>query len=96
MNRINMRRFFLQREEDETGISGTGTVVEGVEFSNGRVAIMWLSPYQCMSFHDNIKCIMELHGHGGKTRLVYIDSDAPESEHIVEKTDSIGRPLTTG
>jgi len=34
-----MRTFFLERIEDETGISGTGIVAEGVEFSDGQIAM---------------------------------------------------------
>ena len=33
-----MRRFYLQRDEDATGISGTGKVAEGILFSTGWVA----------------------------------------------------------
>lgn len=36
----NIRRFIL-RSEDVSGTSGTGVVAEGVEFSNGQVAIHW-------------------------------------------------------
>lgn len=32
-----MRRFELHREEDVSGVSGTGVVAEGVAFSDGRV-----------------------------------------------------------
>lgn len=36
-----MKVFSLVRKFDETGISGTGKVLEGVVFSDGRVAIRW-------------------------------------------------------
>lgn len=35
------RRFHLVRDDDETGISGTGVVAEGIEFSNGMCAACW-------------------------------------------------------
>lgn len=35
------RAFVLQCNEDETGVSGTGIVAEGVEFSDGTVALYW-------------------------------------------------------
>jgi hypothetical protein len=34
-----VRRFVLDRVRDETGISGTGVVAEGVLFSTGWVAL---------------------------------------------------------
>lgn len=36
-----MRTFTVERGHDESGISGTGVVMEGVEFSDGRVVIRW-------------------------------------------------------
>jgi len=34
-----VRRFFLDRMEDETGVSGSGLVAEGVVFWDGTVAM---------------------------------------------------------
>lgn len=69
----NTRRFELRRDEDETGISGTGLVAEGVEFTNGSVAMSWLSAHHCVNVYGSVKTVEELHGHGGKTRLIWLD-----------------------
>ena len=37
-----IRRFRLFRNEDPTGISGTGYIAEGCIFSNGVVVLNWL------------------------------------------------------
>jgi hypothetical protein len=37
-----MRLFSLVRDEDVSGISGTGPIAEGVEFTDGSVALRWL------------------------------------------------------
>lgn len=77
-------RFVLQRDEDETGVSGTGVVAEGVEFSDGVVALRWIVPAGApgagnptsVVFHDNgIASVEKIHGHGGKTRIVWIDNE---------------------
>jgi hypothetical protein len=39
-----IRCFTLRREEDVSGVSGTGIVLEGVLFSTGLVVIHWLTP----------------------------------------------------
>ena len=39
-----MRRFTMVREYDASGVSGTGLVLEGVQFSTGVVVIHWLTP----------------------------------------------------
>ncbi len=37
-----MRKFVMVRNHDSGGVSGTGRVLEGIEFSNGKVAVTWL------------------------------------------------------
>jgi hypothetical protein len=39
-----MRRFTMGREFDVSGVSGTGIVLEGVQFSAGAVVVHWLTP----------------------------------------------------
>jgi len=75
-----MRRFQLHRDEDETGISGTGIVAEGVEFSNGTVAFTWLTHQHCVNIYSSMKTVEEIHGHGGKTRIVYVDPNINAQE----------------
>ena len=36
--------FTVCRQQDESGISGTGVVIEGVEYATGQVVLHWLSP----------------------------------------------------
>lgn len=68
-----MRLFQLHRDEDESGISGVGVVAEGVEFTHGMVALTWLKPHRVVAVYENMKAVEEVHGHGGKTRVVFLD-----------------------
>ncbi len=70
---FKMRRFYLQREVDATGTSGTGKVAEGVMFQCGRVAMTWLSHFGTVSVYDNIQVVTHLHGHDGATSVIWID-----------------------
>lgn len=72
-----MRAFHLVRDVDETGVSGTGVVAEGVEFSSGVVALTWLSEWPTsVVFHDRgIESVEAIHGHGGKTRIMFLAHD---------------------
>jgi hypothetical protein len=65
-----MRFFHLQRIEDETGVSGTGKVAEGVVFANGWVAMIWLTAHTSVSFYQSIQEVEAIHGHNGKTLVV--------------------------
>lgn len=68
-----MRKFILERDVDVSGVSGTGVVAEGVEFSDGTVALRWTSANPTsVVFHDNgIDSVRQIHGHDGKTRIVF-------------------------
>jgi hypothetical protein len=76
------RRFILVRERDVTGISGTGIVAEGVEFSDGTVVLRWLKTGTARPehvkpttvLHDDLDSVVGLHGHEGSTRVEWLDS----------------------
>ena len=65
------RLFELHRDEDESGISGTGVVAEGVIYADGTVALRWKTETPSTSLFDSVDQVQAVHGHGGKTRLVY-------------------------
>ena len=69
-----MKIFYLNRTEDESGISGTGRVAQGFIFDNGKVAVTWLSEHPSVTVYDSIGEVHAIHGHGGKT-VVEFDPD---------------------
>ena len=66
-----MKTFYLNRKEDETGVSGTGKVAEGVIFDNGKCAVSWLTRVTSVTIYDNIEDVKKIHGHGGMTEIVF-------------------------
>jgi len=68
-----MRRFNLVRLEDETGISGTGLITEGVEFSDGTCIMRWLTDTSSIAYYASAEDVIAIHGHAGKTILQWID-----------------------
>jgi hypothetical protein len=70
-----LRSFELHRDDDVSGISGTGVVAEGVVFSDGTVALRWLSEWPTsVVFHDRgVEALEAVHGHNGRTRIIYLD-----------------------
>lgn len=67
-----MHCFVLRRHEDETGVSGTGDVAEGCEFSDGRCALRWLTEHTSTAVYDSIADVVKIHGHNGKTEIVWL------------------------
>lgn len=72
-----MRRFHLVRNEDVSGVSGTGVVAEGVEFWDGACAMRWREPqgHQSTSFYADIEDVIAIHGHNGATSIRFLDDE---------------------
>ena len=68
-----MKRFVLQRDEDESGISGEGIVAEGVKFSSGKCAMHWLTDVTSVAVYDTIEDLESIHGHDGKSKIMWLD-----------------------
>ena len=66
-----MRTFALIRDVDETGVSGTGCVADGVVFEDGTTVLRWRGERQSTVVFDSVDDAIGIHGHDGKTRLVY-------------------------
>ena len=73
-----MRTFKLQRFEDVSGVSGTGLIAEGVEFHDGQVVVSWFGRHHTLEVAASARDVIEIHGHGGKTVLVW-DKDQLQS-----------------
>ena len=69
-----MRSFTLVRDIDDSGVSGTGTVAEGVVFANGEAALHWLGMKSSIAIYHSVDDLIEIHGHGGHTLIQWEDS----------------------
>jgi len=68
-----MQRFHLHRLEDETGVSGKGVVAEGCKFTDGTVAVRWLSATPSWNLYSSMSDVEKIAGHQGKTRVIWKD-----------------------
>lgn len=69
-------RFELRRTEDETGVSGTGTVAWGVLFPDGTAVTRWCgtqTDVRQTCVWASLDHVQKIHGHAGKTLLVFHD-----------------------
>lgn len=68
-----MRAFNLVRTKDPSGVSGTGVVAEGVQFSDGSVALRWVvGEHHSTAVWPDIDSVEAIHGHGGLTVVVWV------------------------
>lgn len=75
-----MRRFYLKRVTDVSGVSGCGSVAEGCQFDTGWCAMVWLTDKTALSYYPSIETIEKIHGHEGSTLVEWIDN---ESSNVV-------------
>lgn len=75
--RTYMRCFTLLRIEDATGVSGTGIVARGIEWSDKSVSMRWLGETPSfVNYEGGIKHVMAVHGHHGKTAVHFCIGEA--------------------
>ena len=55
------RRFYLERLKDETGVSRTGRVLEGVLWQNGEVSVQWRPPHSTFGFYHSMREFLIIH-----------------------------------
>ena len=78
------RTFHVQRDQDITGVSGTGVVADGCEFPDGTTVVRWRElpqghpNYQrgvraTTVIFPNPQAVEALHGHNGATHLAWDD-----------------------
>ena len=58
-----------------TGVSGTGVVAEGILFTDDVAVLHWVSqwPSSVVHYERGMESVEHVHGHGGKTRIVWLD-----------------------
>lgn len=67
------RPFWLQRDRDVTGASGTGVVAHGTLWPDGTASVRWTGERRSTVFWDSMEDAEAVHGHGGHTRIVFAD-----------------------
>jgi hypothetical protein len=60
----------LHRDEDISGISGSGHVADAVVFHNGKCVVSWRGPKASIVVYDSLEDAKAIHGHNGSTRFV--------------------------
>jgi hypothetical protein len=58
-----LRVFTVCRLSDESGVSGTGVVIEGIEFATGQCVLHWLAPAPkgSIAIFDSVNDFISIH-----------------------------------
>lgn len=71
-----MRKFNMYRTNDETGVSGTGCIIEGAEFTDGTIVVKWLNSLSSIGIYKNLDEFLRIHvvSHPSNgTRIIFDD-----------------------
>jgi hypothetical protein len=77
-----MRRFVLVRESDPSGVSGTGIVAEGVQFTDGMAVLRWKREPYGLNVYLRVDDLIAVHGHGGASYIKWIDGDGHGQDRV--------------
>jgi hypothetical protein len=70
--KIPIKEFYLERLEDESGVSGVGVVARGVILPSGKAVLEWETEMTSIAIYNNIDELIEIHGHHGKTLIQFV------------------------
>jgi hypothetical protein len=70
--RMEMRMYYLCRNEDVSNTSGTGHVAEIAEFDDGSVVVRWMASSNATgvastTIFNSLQDLLKVHGHEGRT-----------------------------
>src|SRR5689334_8243458 len=68
-----MRRFVVDRKSDITGISGTGVILYGVEWTRGGPCDVYWLRTQTTGQYPSIDVVRSTHCYGGNAEIIYLD-----------------------
>ena len=74
------RTFYLQRNEDWSGISGTGLVAVGFEFDQ-LTMLHWLDSQGSTFWYESVAMVERVHGHEGRTLIARCER-MPSFEYV--------------
>ena len=78
-----MKTFEVIRQADQSGVSGTGKVAEGVIFEGGFCVLRWCTKHgpNSFAFYGSFADFLQVHGHshpGNGTKILYSDGSKLE------------------
>ncbi len=77
-----VRFWALDRDEDVSGISGSGRIAYAIQLATG-VLLVWDTDWVTVDWRPDMATLEAIHGHGGATRIVPLDEDVAARAHAL-------------
>lgn len=65
-------KFVLRRTVDVSGISGTGDVAEGIQFSDGTCVLRWKGKKASTAIYQSMEDLSHIHTHEGSSEIIWL------------------------
>ena len=74
----SLQIFTLIRHNDQSGVSGTGRVLDGVVFPNGKVVVYWRAKFNTIAVYESFEAF----------KFIHVDSHPTNNTEITWLTDN--------
>lgn len=88
------RLYALDRDRDESGVSGTGRVAYAFNLPTG-VLVVWDAEKVTLDWRPDMAAVVAIHSHNGATRITPLDDPADWDRATVLLREVIHRALDT-
>lgn len=91
---VPARRFVIDRATDVTGISGTGIILYGVEWTaDGPCDVYWLKT-KTTGQYPSLQCVKATHCYNNNARIIFLDAGSDEFARL-QRIESAARTTLT-
>lgn len=94
-----LKIFDMERQNDESGISGTGLVASGIVFPDGKVSIRWNTETSSTTEFDTFEDFLDIHvrPHGGNHTKIHFyklkEGDVKEFKKAIEAGKKVSKEV---
>lgn len=73
----------MYRTKDESGVSGTGKVLEGIIFESGSCVVSWLTSLSSLGVYNSYQHFLRIHvfSHATNGSIIVFDDDGHQERY---------------
>lgn len=87
---VPARRFVIDRTADITGISGTGLILYGVEWTAGGPCDVYWIKAKTTGQYPSLQCIKDTHCYNNNARIIFLDA-GPDAFARLQRIEAAAR-----
>ncbi len=84
----SLQIFTIIRNKDQSGVSGTGRVLDGVIFPNGKVVVCWRAKFNTVAVYESFEAFKYIHvdSHpSNNTEIIWLSENYPLNDASLDQ-----------